>query len=84
MLKITDVNINSSYNWGNNIKQMKDWNTIRLCNSDWNSVKMTATIGMQVNIEVTVVENTWELLKESYIAWQSINELQTWAIVKNI
>lgn len=83
MIKITDVKLNSSYSW-NNIKQLKDWNALRLCNPDWNSQKTTVTTGMQISVEVTVIENTWELLKESYSDWHSIADLPSWAALKII
>jgi hypothetical protein len=83
MIKITEVKIESTYTWGNQA-QLKDWNTLRLCNPDWNSVKMTAAIGMRANVEVTVIENTWELLKEHYENWQEIGDLPNWAVLRII
>lgn len=83
MVKITDVKLNSSYSW-NSIKQLKEWNALRLCNPNWNSLNMTVTTGMQTSVEVTVIENTWELLKESYPNWQEIEALPNWAALKNI
>lgn len=83
MIKITDVKIKTSYSW-DNLENFKDWNTIRLCNPDWNSIKLSSTLGMQVRLEVTVIENTWELLKESYQDWQMLLELPSWAYLKTI
>lgn len=83
MIKITDVKLNSSFSWGN-IAQLKDWNALRVCNPNWNALQTTVTTGMQISVEVTVVENTWELLKETYPDWQSITELPSWAALKII
>ena len=80
MLKITDVNI-KSVSW-NNITQVKDWNAVRLCNQDWNTLKMTALTGAQVKIEVAVIENTWELLRDAYPDWQTIAGLSAWSDIK--
>jgi hypothetical protein len=83
MIKISDVKLNSSYSWGN-IAQLKDWNAVRLYNPDWNALQNTVTTGMQITVEVTVVENTWELLKESYPDWQEIALLPNWSALKTI
>ncbi|BCK01401.1 hypothetical protein [Anaerocolumna chitinilytica] len=80
MLKITEVNINSA-SWSN-VAQVKDWNTVRLCNPDWNTIKMTALTSSQLRIEVAVIENTWELLRDAYSDWESISELSTWADIR--
>jgi hypothetical protein len=45
---------------------------------------MTAAIGMRANVEVTVIENTWELLKEHYKNWQEIGDLPNWAVLRII
>lgn len=80
MIKINEVII-SSASWSN-VTQAKDWNTIRLCNQDWNTLKMTALTSSQIKIEVTVIENTWELLRDAYPDWESISELPTWADIR--
>ncbi len=83
MVKITEVNLQSAYTWGN-LAMLKGWNTVRLTNADWNSVKMTTHTGMQMYIEVTVIENTWGLLNEYYADWQSVAEQPDWAALKII
>lgn len=83
MIKITDVKLKSSYTW-NNINHLNDWNALRLCNPDWNSISISVTTGMQLSIEVIVIENTWELIKESYPNWLTILESPSWAALKTI
>lgn len=83
MIKITDAILISPYSW-NDLYKLKDWNTIRLCNPHWNSVEMTVITGSQIFVEVTVIENTWELLRESYPDWQEVIKLPNWAALKTI
>lgn len=83
MIRITDVKIHTEYSWGN-VKQLRDWNTLRLCNGDWNSIRMTNIIGKQLNVEVTVIENNWDLIKESMKDWQSLFQLASWSNIKSI
>lgn len=83
MIKITEINLQAAYTWGD-LSKLKDWNAIRISNLDWNNTKMSVNTGTQVYVEVTVIENTWELLKEYYADWQSIVAKPNWAALKII
>lgn len=83
-LKITEVKLITNYSW-TDVSQIGDWNAVKNTNTSWQTMTQTSEVGQIINIEVEVVETTWDYIKGKFGSWNDIkNNFADWLGLKNI
>lgn len=82
-IRIIDVKQTPIYTW-QDIRDLKDWNTVKNTNISWQSVTQTSKTGKRIKIEVEATEGTWESVKELLLSWQTLKDrFASWLKIKN-
>ena len=82
-IKIVDVKIKTNYAWLD-IKNQADWNAVKNTNSNWHNLLQTTTVGQPTIIEVEIIENNWQAIKDTFNSWADIkSNFASWLGLKN-
>ncbi|SFH20992.1 hypothetical protein SAMN05660649_04253 [Desulfotomaculum arcticum] len=84
MIKIIDVQLQTTYAWDEVRKRDLTWQNLKNNCSDWRELTQTTLISQSVDIKVDLVENNWAGVYSLYATWDDVkNGLSSWQELKD-